>query len=178
MTRPGGREVTYFRTWRTPACSATLFDMALPLPTRPCSFERTVPSVVFDDGPERGSSSGVERFTGSIEPGEIAFFSLSRSSYDILLAGRLRLRVLAGTSSPHFAISSLISKDAQDFVLSGLLLFPPHIKGYAQDIPPIKPRSRLLDLSSTKIRACRGFFFSLHHATSLHTPLREQLLGS
>ena len=44
--------------------------------------------LVFDDGPERRSSPGIERLTGSIEPGKIAFFNLSWSRRHIPPAGR------------------------------------------------------------------------------------------
>jgi len=65
VTRPGGRELRYFRMWRTPAYSATLLDMALPLPTTPCSLKRTVPFSPLITTPKLAVPPGL---TGSQAP--------------------------------------------------------------------------------------------------------------
>ena len=71
VTRPGGRDLRYFRTWRTPAYSATLLDMALPFAGDAVLSQENGAVFTFDDDSEAGSASGIDGFAGAIEPSKV-----------------------------------------------------------------------------------------------------------
>jgi len=78
VTRPGGRELRYMRMCRTPAYSATLLDIALPLPATRWSLTRMVPSAPLISTPRLAVPPGL---TGSRAPSNQArnsFMLLSR----------------------------------------------------------------------------------------------------